>query len=113
MNENTIQVEDLILGWGDWESWANDSAYGLRTRPSEVTIVEVHLDEGDETLERYYDSAHEQGHEGTCFIVFEVDGKYYRKSGTTDSYANRNWNGKFREVKKGEILVTKYEWREN
>lgn len=112
MNENTIAVEDLILEWGSWEDWAGSGYYRSNPRPAAVKIAEIFLDEGDETHERYYDSPHEQGHEGTCFIVFEVDGKYYRKTGVTDSYANRNWNGKFREVTKGEILVTKYEWKE-
>lgn len=110
MNEKTIEVEDLILSAGTWEAWA-DGYYGSTN--GQVTVVERHLDEGDETHERYYDSPHEQGHEGTCFIVFEVNGRYYRKTGTTDSYANRNWNGKFREVTKGEVQVIKYEWKES
>jgi hypothetical protein len=107
------EVEDLILSWGDWDAWGNNTGYGLGSRPSHVKLVEWYLDEGDETHERYYDSPHEQGHEGTCFVVFEVDGRYWRKTGTTDSYANRNWNGKFREVQKGEVIITKYEWKEN
>lgn len=112
MNENTIEAEDLILGFGSWEAWASGYVSSSSSR-GRASVVERFLDEGDETHERYYDSPHEQGHEGTCFIVFEVDGRYYRKTGTTDSYASRNWNGKFREVTKGEILVTKYEWKES
>jgi hypothetical protein len=99
------EVEDLILSFGSWESWA--SAY---VGHHNVAVVERELDEGDDDR---YDSAHEQGHEGACYIVFKVDGRFWRKTGATDSYANRNWNGKFREVSKGEVLVTKYEWREN
>lgn len=111
MNENTIEAEDLILSFGSWDDWAEScQRSGWHDR---VGVVERFLDEGDETRERYYDSPHEQGHEGTCFIVFEVNGKYYRKTGITDSYANRNWNGKFREVTKGEVIVTKYEWKES
>ena len=111
MNENTIEVEDLILSFGPWDAWAE--SYQRPGWHDRVGVVERFLDEGDETHERYYDSPHEQGHEGTCFIVFEVNGKYYRKTGVTDSYANRNWNGKFREVTKGEVIVTKYEWKES
>jgi len=113
LNEHTIEVEDLILSYGSWDAWGEGYYKAAANSRGNIHIVERFLDEGDETHERYYDSPHEQGHEGTCFIVFEVDGRYYRKLGETDSYANRNWNGKFREVTKGEILVTKYEWKES
>lgn len=99
------EVEDLILSKGGWEYWA-ETPY---TNQTEIRVVERELDEGDDR-DSWYESPHEQGHEGNCYIVFEVDGRYWRKTGETDSYANRQWVGKFREVAKGEILVTKYEW---
>jgi hypothetical protein len=111
LNENTIEVEDLILSYGSWDAWGE--SYMRSGWADRIRVAERFLDEGDETHERYYDSPHEQGHEGTCFIVFEVDGKFYRKTGTTDSYANRNWNGKFREVTKGEVTVIRFQWKEN
>lgn len=97
-------VEDLLLVDG-WEYWAHTDMDG------KVKVVERELDEGNPDG-GWYESNHEQGHEGQIFIVFEVNGKFWRKDGTTDSYARRSWNGKFREVKRGEVKVTKYEWTE-
>lgn len=100
-------VEELILQAGGWERFTYyDDALG-----TQIKVVERELDEGDPEG-RYYDSNHEQGHEGEIFIVFEVNGKFWRKEGTTDSYAKRSWDGKFREVQRGEVKVTKYEWTE-
>lgn len=101
------EVEDLILKSGSWESWAN----GYSESYKGIRVVERDLDEGDDR-DSWYESPHEQGHEGNCYMVFEVDERYWRKTGVTDSYARRNWDGKFREVSKGEVIVTKYEWSE-
>lgn len=105
MSEQNV-VEDLLLIDG-WEHWAyvNTGVQG------KIKVVERELDEGNPDG-GWYESNHEQGHEGQIFIVFEVNGKFWRKDGTTDSYANRSWDGKFREVKRGEVKVTKYEWTE-
>lgn len=103
------ELEDIIIDLGGFEAVANSGYYGPKL-PNDVRIVEKHLDEGRD--DDYWDSPHEQGHEGVCFIVFEYRDRYFRKTGTTDSYANRNWNGKFREVKKGEVQVVSYEWTE-
>lgn len=110
MNEFVVEAEDQILAWGDWEAWADSNAYGAGTKPQLVKLVEWELDEvpGD----GWYES-HPQGHEGLCYLIFEVGGRFYRKTGTTDSYGRRSWDGKFREVTKGEVIVTKYEWKEN
>jgi hypothetical protein len=98
-------VENEILKFG-WEHfvYANEAAEGF------IKVIERELDEvpGD----GWYES-HPQGHEGNIYLVFEVNGKFWRKTGTTDSYGEREWDGTFREVTKGEVVVTKYEWKEN
>lgn len=99
------ELEDIIIGLGGFERVV-ETGYYAPTLPDTVRIVERELDEGDEWGE------HPQGHEGVCFIVFEYKGRFFRKTGTTDSYANRNWGGKFREVKKGEVKVVTYDWVE-
>jgi len=101
-------VEDAVIDAGGWESVAEGGYYspGL---PEGMVIVQRDLDEG---MEDYYDAPHSQGHEGVCFVVIEHQGRFFRKTGTTDSYARRNWGGTFREVKKGEVQVVKYEWTE-
>lgn len=99
------EVEDLILSVTSWEGWG----YRYNNHP-DIKVVESELDEGGE--ESWDGAHHDQGHEGVCFLVFEVDGRYWRKTGTTDSYASRTWDGKFREVSKGEVIVTRYEWKD-
>jgi hypothetical protein len=102
------KVEDAVIEAGGWENVAEGGYYspGL---PEGMTIIQRDLDEGRED---YYDSPHSQGHEGVCFVVIEHEGRFFRKTGTTDSYARRNWGGPLREVKKGEVQVVKYEWVE-
>lgn len=40
-----------------------------------------------------------QGEEPECWVVLQVNGKLYRKSGKTDSYCNEyQWTGPFAEV---------------
>lgn len=104
------QVEDYVFEAGGWEAVAGPSYYGSRLN-STVKVAEVHLDEGEpDGYGGWGESAHAQGHEGTCFVVLEYQGRFFRMTGTTDSYANRSWDGKFREVKRGEVQVVKYEW---
>jgi len=107
MSEQNV-VEDLILadGW-EWYAYNNHGQHG------KIKVVERELDESSYDNDGYYDSGYPQGHEGHVFIVFEVNGKFWKKDGTNDSYGHRVWDGKFREVKKGEVMVTKYEWKEN
>jgi hypothetical protein len=101
------QVEDLILENG-WEYYT----FYSESHDGKVRVVEVETDEPYYEDDGYYETGYPQGHEGKVFIVFEVDGRHWRKDGTNDSYGARSWDGKFREVTKGEILVTKYEWKE-
>lgn len=105
------EVEDFVFEAGGWEAVANPGYYGRRLN-SAVEVVETNLDEGDpDGYEGWGESAHQQGHEGECFIVLKYNDRYFRKTGSTDSYATRSWNGKFREVTRGEVEVVKYEWK--
>lgn len=106
MSEQNV-VEDAILQQG----WAY-YCYSDASPDGNIQVVERELDESGYD-DSYYDSGYPQGHEGNVFLVFEVNGKFWKKDGTNDSYGNRCWDGKFREVKKGEVVVTKYEWKEN
>jgi hypothetical protein len=101
-------VEDAILAFG-WEHFT----YCNQTEDGYIKVVERELDESAYDDSGYYDSGYPQGHEGHVFIVFEVNGKFWKKDGTNDSYGNRCWDGKFRQVKRGEVIVTKYEWKES
>lgn len=106
------ELEDIIIEHGGFENVAEGGYWGAKL-PDTIRIVERDLDEGDpDGYGGWGESAHQQGHEGVCFVVFEYKNRFFRKSGTTDSYARRNWGGKFREVKKGEVAVVKYEWIE-
>lgn len=62
-----------------------------------VTVVAKHVSYGED-----------QGEDSRpIFIIFEVDGKYYRKSGIANSYGERNWGagGFLPAVQK--VVVTK------
>lgn len=104
MSEQNV-IEDAILELG-WEYFV----YSSQDETGKIKVVERELDEipGD----GWYES-HPQGHEGDIYLVFEVNGKFWRKDGTTDSYGDRSWDGKFRQVTRGEVIVTKYEWKES
>jgi hypothetical protein len=107
MSEQNV-VEDAILEY-EWAYFC----YNNESPDGYIKVVERELDESSYDNDGYYDSGYPQGHEGQVFIVFEVNGKFWKKDGTNDSYGQRVWDGKFREVKKGEVMVTKYEWKEN
>lgn len=44
------------------------------------------------------------------YIVVKVNGKYYKKHGTEDSYGDLDWDGHVREVFPTEKTVTVYEF---
>lgn len=100
------KVEDAVIEAGGWDAVASPGYYS-KSLPRGMIVVESDLDEGNED---YYDSPHSQGHDGVCFVVIEHEGRFFRKTGSTDSYARRNWGGPFREVVKGEVQVVKFEW---
>lgn len=71
-------------GWTGWEGWADYrdgqqvSVPGLGV----VTMVAKSIAYGEE-----------QGEDSRpVFMIFEVNGQYYRKNGTADSYGEINWN---------------------
>jgi len=102
------RLEDLVMNSGGWD-YLEPSGYWANRMPDGVKVVEKFLDEGNED---YGDSPHMQGHEGTCFVVVEFEGRFFRKTGSTDSYAHRSWDGRLREVKRGQVEVIKYQWVE-
>lgn len=60
--------------------------------PGQATVVEIH--------ERATDGYGEplQG-EDEIYIIFEVDGRFFKKTGSQGSYdENRSWDGSVREV---------------
>jgi len=46
---------------------------------------------------------------GDVSMVFEVDERFYMKTGTTDSYGEPQWNNNFKEVAPKSVVMTKYE----
>lgn len=50
------------------------------------------------------------GVEFETFIIFEINGRYFRKEGTGDSYGRVTWNGTFKEVFPKAKTVTVYEF---
>ena len=54
-----------------------------------------------------------QGHEGRLYIVFEYKGnRFFKKSGTGDSYGNHSWDGPVVEVFPKEVQRIVYVYEE-
>lgn len=56
-----------------------------------------------------YDGAYEQGTEFEAFIVVEVDGKFFKKTGTGDSCGDVSWDGDLLPATQTEKVVYVYE----
>ena len=81
-----------------WESWADEKDGAQVSVPGVgvVTVVAKHTMYGED-----------QGEDDRpVFIIFEINGQFYRKNGTADSYGEVSWNtgGFLPAVKK---IVTK------
>jgi hypothetical protein len=115
-NCKTCAVVELLQEvHGDYEAWATLADIGM-TKPrfgwvhGNPEIVKFDLDKGvDDASGWYSDSAHPQGHEGQCYLVFKVQDEFWRIDGTTDSYANRTWKTLPYQVKAKAREVIVYE----
>lgn len=47
--------------------------------------------------------------EGECWVVFEMDGKFYKKWGYQDSYGSTYWDGGLMEVTPKTVTVEVWE----
>lgn len=70
--------------WDGWQGWADykDGTQVTVEGLGVVTVVAKHATYGED-----------QGEDDRpVFIIFEINGQFYRKNGTADSYGEVNWN---------------------
>lgn len=92
-------------GWGSVE----DMAIGRTFKADDytVTVVAKTLDPGYPA--NGYDGAYEQGSQFETFIVVEVEGQFFKKTGTGDSYGDVSWDGDLLPATMKEKIVKVWE----
>ena len=95
-----------------WEYWTDRLDQEIRIKNfGPVKVVDVELQDREAKRMGYEG---EQGWEGEIYIVFQVKDpatggtRYFRKSGTCNSYFNNTWDGTFKEVKMKEEVKYVY-----
>lgn len=56
-----------------------------------------------------WDGAYEQGETYEAHLVFSVEGTYFKKIGTGDSYGKISWDGELKQVQAKEMIVKVFE----
>lgn len=102
--DGALNIGAAIESFRGWWSWKEPSSVS-HTVPDHngdylsVTFVDkmtlAHEDMGNDRQE--------------VWLLFDVDGKFYKQYGYGDSYGEINWDGPFKEVYKTERAVTVYE----
>lgn len=97
-----LEEEFHKTGW-----WNLASVYNRPQLPFEWKLTDSKTSRTDE--EDSY-GEYSQGSKEEVYLVLEVEGKFYRKTGTANSYGEILWDGIFREVEKKEKQEVTYEW---
>lgn len=111
----------------DWSIFENDKpAYGnledyywpvgkeftIGDYSASVVAKKVTYDSGEIDRDGYYDGELPQGSTFNCFVVLNVDGDYFKKTGTGDSYGEVSWDGELRPVTKTVKTVEVFEYND-
>lgn len=109
-----LVIHNAILDKFTFDQWGNKrEGFGVTILDNmTVNIKKSFKDTGafDSYGEAY------QGWEGEAYIIFAVVDKennirYFKKSGTVDSYLGVSWDGKFAEVQPTPKTVVEYEYK--
>lgn len=97
-------VADVEGGWDKLERRINAGQRNF----GEFTVIDWFFD----PMPDHYYGEFSQGHEGDLFVVLKHNGqeRFFRKTGTGDSYGDHYWTGSVKEVfpKKVEKVVYEY-----
>lgn len=98
--------EDAMSECGyDWWDLFNRS-FSLWVNGFEVKRLDA-VKPDDSLMDLY--GEYPQGYEGSMWMTFQIGNRFFRKSGTVDSYGNETWNGRFQEVYGKTKTVTVFE----
>lgn len=95
---NLIEIANAVREYGGyaWSFW--ESTY----RASIGQAYTVPRVGGVTLIERSFD------HDDDYFMIFEIDGEYYKVTGYYSSYNDTSWDG-FKKVEKKEKVINVYE----
>lgn len=107
-------VKEKVEKLGGWQIFESDYAVGDFFTLDDGIVVLVHdakptYNSGDITPDGYGESPLSQGDTFATFVILNVAGSYFRKTGSGDSYGDVTWDGDFTIVKPKEITTLVFE----
>ena len=99
------ELSDIVDNDGGWDSIERKIKQGYRGF-SDFNVIDFFF---DPMPDDYY-GEFSQGHEGELYIVFEKEGRFFRKEGRGDTYGTHYWTGSLKEAfpKRVERVVYEY-----
>lgn len=102
------EFTDLMLNqFESWDRVSNVVSGGLGTM--DVEAVDWFF---DPVPENSWDGAHDQGHEGSVYMVFKYKDTFFRVTGRSNSYGDLYWSGTIKQVVPSKVVRTVYEYKE-
>lgn len=103
-----VSLEETVSRLGGWSSFEScNVGYPFTAGPYKAKLEAAKLDPGYPP--HTYDGSYEQGETFEAHIVIEVEGDYFKKTGTGDSYGEINWDGSVKPVVATTKLVKVFE----
>lgn len=109
-------ILDFVKKEGGWHRFEDGAYNQIKTftlangKMANVVASKTSYDKGDIEPEGYYgESALPQGSTFETFVVIQVGGAYFKKTGTGDSYGEVSWDGDLVAVKAREKTVLVFE----
>lgn len=100
-----LSVVESQGGWSRFEG--RSVGYTFLAGGFHCTVEALKLDPG--YPKNGYDGAYEQGTDFEAYVVISVEGTYFKKTGTGDSYAEISWDGQVKQAKVTEKVVRVFE----
>ncbi len=91
------------LANGNWAA-LEGKVLTIRGKKLPVSVVAFHVPESD-----LFDYEGQQGVTYELLVVFSLNGEFYKKTGTADSYGTQAWDGPLKLVKPTQKTVTVFE----
>lgn len=123
---NLVALETYVKSKGGWEVFESNhvnygypegksfsiapktGTFGNKILEGKIVAKKIKYDSGD--IERdYYDGDLPQGTTFETYIVVEIEGAFYKKTGTGDSYGEVSWDGDLKIVTPTEKVIRVFE----
>ena len=101
---SALNIGEAVEKFRNWWNWREPNSEAVLYVPFRGGSLKLRY------LDRKVEAQEIQGEDDQeVWFLFEIDGKFYKKFGSGDSYGEVSWNGPFKEVYKSEKVVTVYE----